>query len=237
MRAYWILPNRGQEDEISASDGETVLPLRQVLDPKLRPDGFSHGVPTELLEKWGPRAFTDILFAQRFTGWDGDKQLFCVSAVSGLDASGRAVHLGLLFILEPHERPRFDLPYAGLPEQDRPYARALVRRLKSSARGDTWLQSVRDLGELPLDGRPATNVALDRSTVRFQSLYTVGRDGLTRKAGHGNRRTVAVVLLSLFAVAGVWLYVQAINCPLALSNGEQSSRHAMQTGAVTWRSN
>ena len=50
MPAYWILPNRDQKDEIPASDGETILPLRQILDPKLRPAGFSHGVPTELLE-------------------------------------------------------------------------------------------------------------------------------------------------------------------------------------------
>lgn len=66
MRAYWILPNRDQKDEVPASDGETIRPLREILDPKLRPEGFSHGVPTELLEKCGPQAFAQILFAQRF---------------------------------------------------------------------------------------------------------------------------------------------------------------------------
>jgi hypothetical protein len=98
MRSWWILPNRGQKDDILASDGERILPLRQILDPKLRPDGFSHGVPTELLEKCGPKAFEQILFAQRFPGWNGDKQLFSVSTPAGIDSSGRVVHLGLLFI-------------------------------------------------------------------------------------------------------------------------------------------
>jgi hypothetical protein len=74
MRAYWILPNRDQKDDILASDGKTILPLRQILDPKLRPEGFSHGVPTELLEKCGPKAFTEILFAQRFPAWLGAKR-------------------------------------------------------------------------------------------------------------------------------------------------------------------
>src|ERR1700730_2830625 len=49
MRIYWILPNRDQEDDFLASDGEKTIPFREVLDPKLRPDGFAHGVPAELL--------------------------------------------------------------------------------------------------------------------------------------------------------------------------------------------
>jgi hypothetical protein len=184
MRAYWILPNRDQKDEISASDGKKILPLRQILDPKLRPEGFSHGVPTELLEKCGPSAFAEILFAQRFPDWSGDKQLFSVSTPAGLDSSGRVVHLGLLFILEPHERPRFDLPYAGLSEADKPYASALIHRMTSAGPGDSWAQSVRDLSELRSGRRPATNVALDRSVVRFDSLYVVGSGGVTKKAVH-----------------------------------------------------
>jgi hypothetical protein len=229
MRAYWILPNRDQNDAILASDGETILPLRQILDPKLRPAGFSHGVPTELLEKCGPKAYGKILFAQRFPDWNGDKQLFSVSTTAGLDSSGRMVHLGLLFILEPHERPRFELPYAGLSEEDQAYARALIHRMTSSGRADSWAQSVRALSELPSDSRPATNVALDRSVVRFHSLYVVGPGGLTKKALTWRKsRTTAVIFLILFAVAGVCLSVRAC---------EQSSRPAVQTGVVTWRFN
>ena len=235
MRAYWILPNRDQKDEIPASDGETILPLRQILDPKLRPEGFSHGVPTELLEKCGPKAFAEILFAQRFPNWRGDKQLFSVSTTAGRDSSGRVVHLGLLFILERHERPRFELPYACLSEEDKAYASALVRRMTSPGRGDSWAKSVRDLSELPSDSRPATNVALDRSVVRFYSLYEVGPGGLTKKAMNWRKsRTTAVILLSVFAIVGVWLCVLAKNCPLA---SEQSSRPAVQTGVMTWRFN
>jgi hypothetical protein len=238
MRAYWILPNRDQKDEIPASDGETVLPLRQILDPKLRPEGFSHGVPTELLEKCGPKAFAEILFAQRFPGWSGDKQLFSVSTTAGLDSSGRVVHLGLLFILEPHERPRFELPYASLSEEDKAYASALIRRMTSSGRGDSWAQSVRDLIELPSNSRPATNVALDRSVVRFRSLYVVGPGGLTKKAVNRRKwRTTAIILLALFAVVVVWLCVHAKNWPLAPKHSEQSSRPAVQIGVVTWRFN
>jgi hypothetical protein len=229
MRAYWILPNRDQNDAILASDGQTILPLRQVLDPKFRPEGFSHGVPTELLEKCGPKAFAQILFAQRFPDWNGHKQLFSVSTTAGLDSSGRVVHLGLLFFLEPHERPRFELPYACLSAEDQAYARALIHRLTSSGRADSWAQSVRDLSELPSDSRPATNVALDRSVVRFHSLYVAGPGGLTKKAVHWRKsRASAIILLILFAVVGVCLSVRAC---------EQSSRPAVQTGVVTWRFN
>ena len=129
MRAYWILPNRGQKDDLLASDGEKIIPFRQILDPKLRPKGFSHGVPAELLEKSGPQAFAEILFAQRFPAWDGDRQLFSVSTPAGLDSSGRVVHLGLLFLLEPYERPQFELPYASLSKEDRPYAKGLIHRI------------------------------------------------------------------------------------------------------------
>jgi len=227
MRAWWILPNRDQKDDILASDGTTIRPLREVLDPKLRPDGFSHGVPAELLEKCGPKALTEILFAQRFPGWNGDQQLFSVSTPAGFDSSGRVVHLGLLFILEPHQRPIFELPYAGLPEEDRAYARALIHRMASSGRGDTWAQSVRDLSELPSGSGPSTNVALDRSVVRFHSLYVVGQGGSIGKASTRMKlRMTPIVLLILFAVMGGWLSVHAC---------EQSSRPAARTGVVTWR--
>ena len=229
MRAYWILPNRDQSDAILASDGETVRPLRQILDPKLRPEGFSHGVPTELLEKCGPKGLAEILFAQRFPGWNQDKQLFSVSTPAGLDSSGRVVHLGLLFILEPHERPRFELPYAGLSKEDQAYASVLIHRLMSSRRGDSWAQSVRDLIELPADSRPATNVALDRSVVRFYSPYVVGPGGLIKKAVNWRKPgTTVSILLILFAVVGVCLSIRAC---------EQFSRRAVQTGVVTWHFN
>ena len=226
MRAYWILPNRDQKDDILASDGETILQLRKVLDPKLRPEGFSHGVPAELLEKCGPKALPEILFAQRFPGWNGDKQLFLVSTPAGIDSSGRVVHLGLLFILEPRERPKFDLPHTGLSEEDRAYARALIHRMTSSGHGDIWVQSVRDLSELQSGSGPATNVALDRSVVRFHALYVVDPGGSIRKATIRSRlQMTAIVLLILFAIVGGWLSVHAC---------EQSSRPAVRTGVVTW---
>ena len=229
MRAYWILPNRDQDDAILASDGETVWPLRQILDPKLRPEGVSHGVPTELLEKCGPKALAEILFAQRFSGWDGDKQILTVSTAAGLDSSGRVVHLGLLFILEPHERPKFELPYSGLSKEDQAYARDLIHRMTSSGRGDSWVQSVRDLIELPSDSRPATNVALDRSVVRFYSPYLVRPGGSIKKAANWRKsRMTAIILLILLAVVGVCLSVRAC---------EQSPRSAVHTGVVTWRFN
>ena len=95
MQAYWILPNREQGDEILANDGKHAVPLRQILDPKFRPQGFSHGVPTELLEKCGPKGYSEVLFAQRFLGWNGDKRIFSVLSTAGVDSSGRVVHIGL----------------------------------------------------------------------------------------------------------------------------------------------
>ena len=219
MRAYWVLPNREQRDEILASDGETTLPLRQILDPKLRPDGFSHGIPTELLEKCGPKGLGDILFAQRFRGWNGDKQLFFISTPAGLDSSGRVVHLGLLLLLEPHERPRFDLSYSGLSPEDQGYASALLHRMTSTGRNDPWVQSVRDLVELPSDTGPATNVALERSVVPFHSRYVLGRRGFPKRAANRSRLSgIIIILLIVFAVVSAWLSVHAKNWVQACSN-------------------
>jgi hypothetical protein len=233
MPAYWILPNRDQKDELYASDGEKVLPLRQVLDPALRPQGFSSGVPTELLEKCGPRTFGDILFAQRFPGWDGGKQLVSVSTTAGLDSTGRVVHLGLFFILAPHERPRFELPFGGLSEEDKTYASALLRRMRALAPGDRWARSVHELGELSLGNKPATNVALDRSTVRFYSLYTAGPGGLSTKLARWRPSgTMAIFLLFIFAIMGVWLFAQAKHHHLAPQHSEQSLQPAGQMGVA-----
>ena len=235
MRAYWILPNRDQRDDILASDGKTLLPLRQILDPKDRPEGFSHGVPTELLEKQRPKAFWEILFAQRFPGWNGDKQLFSVTTTAGVDSSGRVVHLGLLFVLEPHERPQFDLSYAGLPEKDRAYAEGLIRRMTSAGSSDSWAQSVRDLIELPSDDRPATNVALDRSVVPFHSLYVLGPGGLTKKPAHWRSRRTGIIFLVVLLGVGVWICVHLMNCSVALGYGERFPRPVASIGVLTWR--
>jgi hypothetical protein len=238
MRAYWILPNRDQRDDILASDGETILPLRQILDPKIRPDGFSHGVPTEILEKCDPGKFAEILFAQRFPNWNGDKQIFSVSTPAGLDTSSRVVHLGLLVILEPHERPRFDLPPDTVPKEDRPYARTLIERLTSPKPGDTWAKSVQELSELPAPKRPVTNVALDRAVARFDSLYFLAPGGVIKKASSRkrSRRTVAISLC-LLAIAGGWFYAHVRHCPSATIHGEAIPRSAIQTGVVKWPSN
>ena len=233
MRAYWILPNRDQHDEILASDGETTRPLRQIIDPKVRPDGFSHGVPTELLEKCKPSRFAEILFAQRFPRWNGDQQLFTVSTVAGVDATGRVVHLGLLFVLGPDERPRFELSYAALPEPDRAHARTLIRRLTSPARGDAWVQSVRDLLELPADLGAATNVVLERSVVPFEARYVLRPGGSIVKAPH--RMKWAALIALIIAVLVVWLSVHARQCS-ASPRGEVS-RAAALTGGMTWRFN
>jgi hypothetical protein len=179
MHAYWILPNRDQRDDVLASDGRTTVPLRQILDPRTRPQGFSHGVPAELLEKCGAGALTDILFAQKFPDGEGGKQLFSVFSTAGSDGSGRVVHLGLLFLLEPYERPQFELPYSSLSEPDQVFARTLIQRLRSQR--DVWARSVLELSELSPGYGPATNVALERSAVRFYGLYDAGPSGLTRK--------------------------------------------------------
>lgn len=190
MQAWWIIPNREQRDDILASDGNTILPLREILDPRLRPEGFSHGVPAELVQRC---AVNEILFAQRFPGWNGNKQLFSVSTPAGVDSSGRLVHLGLLFILEPQERPRFDLPYFALSEEDQAYARALIHRMTSPTPDDRWARSVRELGQLPPGRGPATNVALHRSAVRFDSLYEAGPSRLTRKPRFLRKPSLAAI--------------------------------------------
>jgi len=189
MKAWWIIPNRDQRDDILASDGHTIQPLKEILDPRLRPEGFSHGVPNELLERCG-ESLGQILFAQKFPRWDGNKQLFFVCTPAGVDSSGRVVHLGLLFILEPQERPQFDLPCAALSAEDQAYALTLIHRMTSPAHQDSWALSVRELAELPSNRGPVTNVALHRSAVPFSSLYDAGPGGLTRKFRFGRKRSL-----------------------------------------------
>ena len=108
--------------------------------------------------------------------------------------SGRVVHLGVLFILEPNERPRFELPYDGSTEEDRALCGALIHRMTAEA-GDSWARSVRELSELAAGSGPATNVALDRSVVRFHSLYAfgpggTGRKGIDRRGCRGSERFI-----------------------------------------------
>jgi len=206
VHSYWILPNRNQRDDVLACDGGRIVPLRQILEPRLRPEGFSHGVPTELLERCGPAQSAQVVFAQRFPRWQGNRQLFVVTTPAGVDSSGRVVHLGVLFILEPHEHPSFDIPYADLPGEDQPHAQVLLRRLSSPKRGDSWAQSVRELGELARRYGPATNVALQRSAIHFHSLYEVAPGGLTRKL---TARKRSLLLLLVFAVIGIGLAERA----------------------------
>jgi hypothetical protein len=175
------------------------------------------------------------LFAQRFPRWNGDQQLFTVSTVAGLDATGRVVHLGLLFVLGPDERPSFELSYAGLPEQDKAHARALIRRLTSPARGDVWVQSVRDLLELPADFGAATNVALERSVVPFDSRYVLRPGGSIKKAPH--RMKWAALIALIVAVLGVWLAVHAKHCSFSPRPASDLPQAAGLIGAMTWRFN
>jgi hypothetical protein len=210
MRAYWIVPNRDQSDDVLASDGETMRPLRKILDPENRPEGFSHGTPAELLEKCEPAAYSRILFAQRFPASNNGQALFIVTTPAGLDSSGRVVHLGLLFILEPDERPRFELSYANLSKEDQAYARTLIQRMRAPEPGDVWAQSVRELSEFRSESRPATNVELDRSSVRFHSLYAVDSGGAIRKLA--NRRTTwsrAALMLVVLAVVTTCAFLYA----------------------------
>jgi len=229
MQAWWILPNRDQNDDILGCDGKTILPLREILDPKLRPPGFSHGVPAELLEKYGPQDVPQILFAQKFPVWNRNRDMFCLSSPAGEDSSGRIVHLGLLFILEPHERPRFDLSYTALSEEDQAFAKTLLHRMTSPGRADLWARSVRELGERPFRSGAETNVALERSAVRFDSFYVAGPHGPIRKAGILRKQTMsAVVFLILCAAAGAWLVERGCG---------QSTRPAVETGVSIWHSN
>ena len=205
MQAWWILPNREQRDDVLASDGEAVFPLRKVLDPRFRPEGFSHGIPAELIERCGENAIPEILFAQSFP-FDGERRLFLVSAVAGTDRSGRFVHLGLVIIAERGERVAFRLPYDGLSREDRGHAKRLMERLTSPEPGDRWARSVRELAELPAE-RPATNVALERSAVRFDALYDAGPGGLEKRSNFRRKQaTLAIVLLILFGAASASLY-------------------------------
>jgi len=225
MRAYWILPNREQRDDLLASDGVTVLPLKQILDPARRPKGFSHGVPSETLEKCDSKAWKEILFAQRFPHDEGGKELFCVSCPAGADTTGRLVHLGLLFLLDRNERPRFDIPYANLSKEDQSYATALLERLRSPS--DPWARSVRELSDLPAVSGPTSNIAVHRSVVRFSSLYEAGLHGLARRSTIWKTPLGTVLVLIL---AGTVMAISIRAC-------ERSLRAEGPIGVIVWRFN
>ena len=217
MRQYWILPNREQGDDVLLHDGARILKLRQILDPVSRPEGFSHGVPTEIFERCPRADWSRVLFAQRFVGWNGDHQILSIVTPAGQDITGRLVHIGLLLILERGEQPRFDAPCAGLSEEDAMHARALLERLTSAAPKDLWARSVHDLCRLPPEVGPATNVALDRALVPFHSLYVLDRHGLRRRGEHPawTPGVARILFLLLFVMAGVWASVKVGSCVAA----------------------
>lgn len=227
-----MLPNREQGDDVPAGNGHRAFPLREFLDPALRPVGFSHGVPAELLEKCGPGG-SRILFAQRFPAWQGDRTLFSVSIPAGADASGRVVHLGLLFILSSGERPRFDVPYSGLSEEDRPHAAALLHRMTTDDRADVWARSVCELLDAPDEAGPATNVALERSVVRFSSRYALGADGLMpRFAWLAGARMAGIAFLVVVAIMAVLFGLRGEGCRARWSSVAEPGVSVR----VTWRS-
>ncbi len=236
MRRYWILPNRAQGDAVLASDGQTTFPLRQILDPETRPDGFAHGVPTEVLERCATRGFADALFAQRFPRWSDDTELRSVFAPAGVDASGRTVHLGLLFLLTPGEEADFELSSTGLPEVDRPHAAALIRRMTAPKGGDPWADSVHELFDLSALPGPATNVELARSVAPFHALYAVSGGRLTRlAAGRPLSLTATIVLSTIVALVGLYLSGSARHCAETPKHADQISWTMAGSGESTWR--
>ena len=206
MRAYWILPNRDQSDDILASDGETIGAAATDSRPEAAPGGVfarrTDGAAGEM------RTSLRARFCLRNGSPTGMETSSCfrVSTPAGVDSSGRVVHLGLLFILEPHERPRFDLPYAGLPEEDQAYAQRsdssndVIRSAAISGR-----RAYATLANCPPAARPATNVALERSVVRFHSLYIAGPGGLIRKAVHWRKWRGRDRCADSLRSRGVWL--------------------------------
>jgi hypothetical protein len=232
MRAFWILPNRDQGDVVLANDGRRTVPLKEILPPETRPDGFSHGVPTELLERCGVERREQILFAQRFPRWSGDEQLAAVFAPAGVDASGRVVHIGLLFLLAADERPDFDVPVTGLSADDRPHASALIRRMSALESRDPWVASVRELLELPGPSGPATNVELTRSVTPFEALYELHGGGLV-KARRQLSPGYALVLSTFIAVLGACLFAFVERCEDVPKHGERILETSW-SGAVTW---
>jgi hypothetical protein len=222
MRAYWILPNRDQGDAVLANDGLRSLPLRDVLDPGDRPPGFSHGVPRELLEKYGPEHQGEVLFAQRFPCGPSGEQLAAVFAPAGVDMTGRVVHIGLLFVLGKGEAPQFALSRDGLRADDRASAAALVARMRHREHADPWAESVRELFALPDVAEPTTNVELEHSATRFDALYRLGRAGLTRLGPRRPSKAAHAIVLSTFlAAAFVCASLSARHCGDASKHGEQ----------------
>jgi hypothetical protein len=206
--------------------------LREFLLPALRPAGFSHGVPAELLEKSGPGE-SRVLFVQRFPAWQGDRTLSSVFIPAGADVSGRVVHLGLIFVLPSGERPRFDMPYSGLSDEDRPYAAALLRRMTTDDGSDVWARSARELLDGPDPPGPATNVELERSVVRFSSRYALGADGLMPRFDWlAGARMAGIGFLVAVVVMAVVLGLRAAGCRA----GFHSVAEPRSRGGVTWRS-
>jgi hypothetical protein len=232
--AYWILPNREQRDELFASDGTTTAPLKQVLPPLRRPAGFSHGVPTEILERQASKNRSQILFAQRFPNWDTDRQLIAIATPAGVDRSGRIVHLTLLFILGANEQPRFDVPLNDLSEADRTHAAALLRRLSAGDKHDKWARSVSELLQVAPELGPVTNVELERSPTPFAALYRLGARGLTRNEKLLKTGLITFNVLTILAIVVALFYLRVHSCgAMTLHSIEQRrAAHAHVTAST-----
>jgi hypothetical protein len=195
--------------------GSSITPLREVLPPAQRPEGFSHGVPTEILEKRLKRDLSEIVFAQRFPNWEKERELIAIATPAGMDQSGRVVHLGLLLLLRKGEPASFVVSLEGLCEEDRRYASVLLQRLSVDEPGDEWARSVRELLQADPALGPATNVELARAATRFASLYRLGPRRLVRK----ERRRVAFDLLVLLMLVLALFYMRQQSCGHRLGAG------------------
>jgi len=140
MRAYWILPNRAQKDDLFVSDGEKIVPFRRFSIPSSALRDFRTAYRAEMLEN-GARTHSRRFCCATVPAWNGDKQLFSVSTPAGLDSSGRVVHLGLLFLLEPTNVRSSNCPMPVCLKKTGHMRRVCLHRMAHEG-GDPWAHKV-----------------------------------------------------------------------------------------------
>lgn len=101
MRSIWLLPDREQTGVINAIENEHFSVVHELINVKDIPPELVLGIPEEVFRSKPDEYF---LFAQ-FAKLQSGAGVFCLSAPSGKDASGRIVAISNLQLLDSGEMP------------------------------------------------------------------------------------------------------------------------------------
>lgn len=111
MRNIWLIPDREQDGQAYAIDGDRIAPLNEILNLKLLPPELVIGIPEEIIRENHGRNFIFAQLAKLKNDENySDEWAFCLSSPAGIDKSGRVIFITNLQIISKNEEPTIPPP-------------------------------------------------------------------------------------------------------------------------------